>query len=138
MKKLIPLFSIFLFTCSTCFAWGSYGHRIVGTVALHYLTPNIKDSIQVYLGKSPLEDATTWMDEVVSDPAYADLKTLHYINIERGQKYDSLSQGNIISELNKVIGELKERNKYSKEHIAMDLKILCHLMGDLHQPLHVG
>lgn len=78
------------------------------------------------------------MDEIRSDHAYDYLKPYHYINIEKGESYKPTSGANIINELNKVIARLKERSKHTNEENATDLKILMHLVGDLHQPLHVG
>ena len=120
------------------FAWGFGGHKITGAIASQNISTKVKDSLAVYLGGSTLEDAAAWMEQVRTDRAYDYLRPFHYINIEKGQEYKPGNQDNIITELNKVIGELKERNKYSKEQIALDLKILCHLIGDLHQPLKVG
>ena len=78
------------------------------------------------------------MDEIRSDQSYDYLKPLHYLNLEKGETFDPNSQGNIISELNKVIAELKDRKRHTKEETETNLKILIHLVGDLHQPLHVG
>jgi hypothetical protein len=36
------------------------------------------------------------------------------------------------------MNELKDKNKLTPDQINMDLKLLFHLIGDLHQPLHCG
>jgi S1/P1 Nuclease len=141
------------------FAWGNAGHRIVAKIAYNQLKPAVKDSINKYLQLAHIEDAGTWMDDVRSDPSYAYMSTWHYINIEKGHdgNLDSLdkiiieagknvkdvhdvpdSVANIIWAINRAITELENRQNLSKDQIALDIKMLFHLVGDLHQPLHVG
>ncbi len=131
-----------LFICLTmysiCSAWGAGGHKIVARIAYNRLNSATRDSINKYLGFTTIEQAAVWMDEIKSNSNYDSLSPWHYLDITKGGSFDTLRPPNIIWGLKKVVGELKERQKYSTEHIAMDLKILFHLMGDLHQPLHTG
>jgi hypothetical protein len=138
-----PYFFVFAFVIQICVslsasAWGREGHFMTADIAEKHLTKPTKDSLKFYLGSMTLEQASTWMDDIRKDSTMDYLKPFHYINIERGGHYDPTSEGNIISELNKVVAELKDRSHHTKQEIAMDIKILIHLMGDLHQPLHVG
>jgi len=119
-------------------AWGVVGHKLTAKIAYTQLSPAVKDSLKVYLDQTTIEEASVWMDEIRSDASNDSLKPFHYINMEKGEAYNPDSTNNIIGELNRVIRELKERNKYTKEHITVDLKILIHLVGDLHQPMHNG
>ena len=123
---------------SRCNAWGAVGHKITAQIAYSKLNQSTKDSLVKYLGETSIQEASVWMDEVRSDHSFDYMKPWHYINIEKDAKYDPASTDNIIWALNKVISELKDRQKLSKEQTTQDLKILIHLMGDLSQPLHVG
>jgi hypothetical protein len=136
-KRCLPLF-LFAFLFLNAFCWEKEGHNITGVIAVNYLGQGTKDSMEKYLGAMTLQEAATWWESVRSDPSYEYLKQFHYINIEKGKNYDPASENNIISELNKVMGEIKNRNNYPKAQIALDLKLLCSLIGDLHMPLHVG
>ena len=135
----ICLVSIFFF-CKpfNSLAWGPEGHRITGKVAYQLLDQKTKDSVKYYLGDLSLENAANWMDEIKSNPQFDYMKPWHYINIDKGKYFDSTQTDNIVVELNTVIKRLKGKNKHSKEEIAVDIKILTHLIGDLHQPLHDG
>ncbi len=119
-------------------AWGAVGHKLVAKIAFSQLSKAAKDSLAFYLEEITIEEASVWMDEIKSDPANDSLRPLHYININKGDSYNPDSTHNIIGELNTVIAELAHRNDFTKERIAFDLKVLIHLMGDLHQPLHIG
>ena len=131
---------LFIFLCKSqySFAWGNTGHKAIGIVALHYLDAKTKDSIRAYLGNVGLDSAGMWMDQMRSDPAYDYMKPWHYIYINKGETYKPGTEENVINELNKVIDQLKHRNLYSKEQTTTNIKILAHLVEDLHMPLHTG
>ncbi len=136
--NLIALGMMFLLSPLFSFAWGCEGHKITDAIAYNHLSQPVKDSAAAYLDGVNFEDAGCWMDEIRSNHDFDYLKPCHYINVEKGESYKPSTGDNIINELNKVISQLKERSKHSKEENAIALKILLHLMADLHQPLHVG
>ncbi len=139
MKSKIFLTVIICFCLhSICNAWGAAGHKIVAKIAFNRVSPAVKDSISKYLGYTTVEQAAVWMDEIKGDHTYDSLSVWHYLDIPKGGLVDTLSPPNIVWALKKVIGELKNRQNYPKDHVVMDIKILFHLMGDLHQPLHTG
>jgi len=119
-------------------AWDANGHRIVADIAKRHLDKSVLDSVEKYLGGTSFEDAATWMDEVRKEPSYDYMKPWHYVNIEKDNTYVATNAFNIINQLEKAIGELNERNKHSVKDIRMDIKIIFHLVGDIHQPLHAG
>jgi hypothetical protein len=137
LKYFAPVL-IFLGLNTTCFGWGAEGHKMVAKIAYTQLKSSVKDSLAKYLQGATIEEASVWMDEVKQDRSYDFQKPWHYINIDKGGTYTPGDTGNIVWELNRVIKELKQRDNLSKEKIATDIKILIHLIGDLHQPLHVG
>ena len=137
-KYVLP-FVILFGVNMACFAWGSEGHKMVAKIAYTQLTPSVKDSMAKYLRGTTIEEAAVWMDEIKSDKSYDFQKKWHYINIDKDSVYNpNDTNSNIVWAIQKAMKELKERNKYSKEKVEIDIKILIHLLGDLHQPLHVG
>ena len=84
--------------------------------------------------------ASTWMDEVRSDSTYDYMTDWHWVTVPFGQTYEQTEKnpkGDIIQTLERIITELKSK-KLSETEQAQRIKILVHLMGDIHQPLHVG
>jgi hypothetical protein len=142
MKKLkFTLIFILLFKiASFSYGWGAVGHKIVADVAKSYVGKNIQDSVNKYLGDMSWESASTWMDEQRGNSKYDFMKEWHYLDLEKGQKYDSTNAkgNNVILQLQKAINNLMNRKKLTNEEINFNLKVLFHLMGDSHQPLHVG
>lgn len=85
-----------------------------------------------------IEEAANWMDNIKSDHSYDYMKPYHYVNFDKGAKVVELNGDNIIYQLNETIKDLRNKKNLSKEEISTKIKILFHLIGDLHQPLHVG
>ena len=139
-KKILFTFSLGVFiSYSNSFAWGPAGHHIVGQIVKSELPASIRDSVQKYLGTMSFEDASTWMDDMRSDPSYDYMKTWHYVNIEKGQTYNpKAGERNVVTELERVIKELNSKSKLSKDQINTDIKVLFHLGEDLGMPLHCG
>lgn len=137
-KRNLTLFVVLVFKTATTFAWGKVGHTMVAEIAMTYLNIGVKDSVQKYLGIMTFQEASTWMDDVRSDHSYDYMKTWHYANTEKDKTYVKTEEENAVNEIEKAIAELSNRKKLTKEQINMDLKILFHLIGDLHQPLHCG
>jgi hypothetical protein len=120
------------------FAWGSKGHALVAEVAFNYMDENTKKEVLKYLNGMTIEDAANWMDNLKSDHSYDFMRAYHYVNFDKGANVVETSGDNIIFQLNATIKDLQNKDKFTKEEINTKIKILFHLMGDLHQPLHVG
>ncbi len=120
--------------------WGQNGHRIVGDIAANYLTPEAREAVDSILGPTSMAIASTWMDRIKSDPAYDHTHDWHWVTIPNNKTYAETEKnpnGDLINSLRTIIHELKSQS-LSAEEETKKLKMLIHLMGDIHQPLHVG
>lgn len=140
MKKniAISLFSILALMPARTLAWGKKGHALVAEVAFTYLDDNTKKIVLGYLDGMTIEDAANWMDDIKDDKSYDYMKPYHYTNIDKGDEVVEKSGSNIIYILNQTIKDLQNNKNLSKQEIKTKILIIFHLMGDLHQPLHVG
>ena len=62
------LVTICLLTAVSLLGWGKNGHRITGQIAENHLTPKAFQAIRDLLGAESLAEASTWADEIRSDP----------------------------------------------------------------------
>jgi len=138
MKPIRILFVLFLLYLNLSLsAWSKEGHHIVCAIMQQYINPQARDSVQHYLGDMTLEEASVWMDEARRQPGHAYLNTWHYVNIEKDKTYVEDKKPNIINRLQLAIYNLKNKlGDYQTKHF--NLKVLIHLIGDLHQPLHIA
>ena len=140
MKQIIITTVLSFFISFSAMAWGQIGHRVVGKVAENYITPETKKAIQAILGNESLAVASTFMDEVKSDDAYDHTHAWHYTTIPNGETYATCEKSKK-GEAVKAIEDMKAiiiNPSSTLEEKKVALRFLVHLVGDIHQPLHVG
>ncbi|GAA0188166.1 S1/P1 nuclease [Fulvivirga kasyanovii] len=116
------------------------GHRTVGQVAEKHLSKKASKKINEILDGESLAVVSNWMDDIKSDDAYDHTHAWHWVTIPDGQTYEESEknpEGDVIATIERLISELKQGNLQKKDE-AEKLKMLVHLIGDIHQPLHVG
>ena len=137
---IIIVFSSLIINANNSPDWGSTGHRTIGVIAEKHLTKKTKKQIEKLLQGESLAFVSTFGDDIKSDSRYKKFYTWHFVNFPFNTKYedsDKNPNGDIVNGINKCIAILKDKNT-SQEDQVFYLKFLVHLIGDLHQPLHVG
>lgn len=137
---IIIVFSSLIINANNSPDWGSTGHRTIGVIAEKHLTKKAKKQIEKLLQGESLAFVSTFGDDIKSDSRYKKFYTWHFVNFPFNTKYedsDKNPNGDIVNGINKCIAILKDKNT-SQEDQVFYLKFLVHLIGDLHQPLHVG
>jgi hypothetical protein len=138
MVNRLVLLIIFIFLlASQALAWGPRGHKIVAQIAKKYLDPSVADSLEYYLEDISLEKAGYWMDEVVMNSSYDFMEPWHFVAIENDKTYVRSKNPDIVNVLENLINTLDKKNSTKKE-MLLSIKILTHLVADIHQPLHCG
>jgi hypothetical protein len=140
MKRHILSFALLICINISSFGWGPTGHRATGWIAEKYLSKKARKAIEKLLKGESLAMTATWMDDVRSDSTYDYMVDWHWVTIPFGNTYDKTTKnpnGDIIATLERIITELKSK-KLTEEEQVNRIRILAHLVGDIHQPLHVG
>ncbi len=139
LTLLIALF-ISSITFATTSVWGPTGHRATGKIAENHLTKRAKKKIDKILKGESLAFVSTYGDEIKSDRKFGKFYTWHYVNMPLDTRYEDSKKnpkGDLVSGINTCISILKDKNS-SDEDKAFYLRMLVHLLGDLHQPMHIG
>lgn len=121
-------------------AWGADGHRVTGAIADSLLTPQARVRLNQILPAVSLADESTWLDEERGALRYQEpgSSKWHYDNTPVcGQGLPSPCPrgdcaNNRLSQYRKVLGDPAA----SREGRAFALRVVVHLVGDIHQPLH--
>ena len=66
------------------------------------------------------------------------MKPWHNANFGEGKSVEIFEDGNIMYQLEQTLKKLEQKDQLSKVEIKLKILYLFHLIGDLHQPLHVG
>jgi hypothetical protein len=142
-KKLVFIV-LFFYLPSHSMAWGMMGHRIVGEIADSYLTSKARFNIYKILGTESIAMASNWADFVKSDPSYRYLNPWHYADFNSNLTYDQFSvelqkdtTTDAYTKTSFIIEELSNKNLQQDKKL-MYLRLFIHIIGDLHQPLHVS
>lgn len=144
MKIISILFSLFILLPSASHdnnqKWGQIGHYVTGEIAEQHLTEIAKSRVYELLGNRSMALATVWMDDIRSDSSYDYTSTWHWVTIPDNSTYaeaEKNQDGDVIWALETLISELKEGNLGEREE-AEKLMMVMHMIGDIHQPMHVG
>ncbi|MFT5713084.1 MAG: hypothetical protein ACI9DQ_001495 [Glaciecola sp.] len=124
-------------------AWGQTGHRITAAIAEQYLTDEAKDAIKQLLPNESLAEASTYADEMRSNPDefwQKEARPYHYVTVPKGKHYHDVGapeEGDAFTALQKFSKIVKDGTAPLKER-QRALRFIVHIIGDLHQPLHAG
>jgi tellurite resistance-related uncharacterized protein len=125
-------------------AWGTEGHRVCGQIADSYLTPKARAAIKAILGNESIAMTSNWADFIKSDTAYRYLSAWHYVDFDKAYSYPEMvdflnhdTKVDAYTKLNFLIGELKKKG-LTKENKLLYLRMLIHIVEDVHQPMHAA
>lgn len=145
-KLLIKLFLItpIIVGAEATMAWGSTGHRTIAYIAQDMLSAQAKKQVNELLvleGAESLADISVWADKIRKERR--DLPS-HTVQIPLNEKdYDSQRDCEkrkktcVVKGIEEQIDLLSERELAPEKRLEA-LKLVVHLIGDIHQPLHAS
>lgn len=141
-KRIVLLFAFLLSLCATqsMFAWGRVYHDSIAYIAECHLTPKAKAAIEKNLGHSIVYYAS-WMDQYRHTPKYKYTTTWHSGGVDKdlfSTPEARKKNGDCVTAVENSIAALKDRKKLSDEDVSFNLKVLIHLIGDMHCPVHIS
>ena len=144
MFKRIVFSVAILAICNMLMSWGVVGHRVVGQLAENHLSKKARKAVKELLGTESLAIVSTYPDEIRSYEIFAYTVPWHYVNVLPGLdqvgfegQLMNMKNPNIYKAIEQCIADLENPDK-SKEDKIFALKFLVHLVGDIHQPMHLG
>jgi hypothetical protein len=139
-------------------AWGKLGHEAIGTLTSQLLHETARLRVKKILGTDDLTEASVWLDELRSagrgtgalaadadaaafNKKFPDNHVWHFVNLPLETTVYSASSrfaeaNDVVHMINASIAVLEGRSQ--KFTPAQALRVLVHLVEDIHQPLHVG
>ena len=155
MKRCLLVLVLCLVCAGHLFSFGGEGHRAIAHIALSNLSPAAKVAVEEILNGETLAEAAMWPDEIkapfgrlANTPAarnfnqnHKDNKKWHYVNFPIASKRYVQSSPyayarDIVQLINGCVTVL-EGGSFENLTEKQALRYLAHLVGDLHQPMHV-
>lgn len=138
------LLSVFVLSVlsSQAYGWGDIGHAAVGEIAERNLTEKGAGLVCQVLGGEPLSVAATFPDHVRSDPRYRAFAPYHFLEIVPPMSpTEALAKSAGKKNAHAMIvgaPDFINRPGVPAAQQQLYLRYLVHMVGDVHQPLHVG
>ena len=151
MKKLLTLVLALMALCSvsSAYGWNSAGHCTIGHIADQNLTPKARKMCGKYLGHS-LAYYASWLDQWRYSPEYHHTARWHAVGIRDGKFIPGELVGDIsifrapltddehgVARLEQMLEALKDYRNMPDSAVAVNLKCIIHMVGDMHCPGHV-
>lgn len=144
-KKLIVALLAVGLSASSAHGWGREGHRVIGEIAWHFLTPEAEAEVERLLQDGrydSLGEIGNWADAHARlYDTFDDRNTHHYIDVDPeadavDMARDCPPEGCIIRAIRDLETALGDRSTPKWER-AEQFYFLVHFIEDIHQPLHV-
>lgn len=139
MKRIL-LNIVMLTSVLTAMSWSQKGHDVVANIAQRHLTPATAAAVDSLLDGKSMVYWANWLDNASHTPDYAYTKTWHYKNVDEGVRYEEAQanpSGDAVTAVKQQI-ELLSNPSTPGADPTLALKILIHVTGDMHQPMHMG
>ncbi len=138
MRYIVLL--IFLAVTQSVMAWGKKGHDVIAYIAECHLSERALERVTEVLDGRTMVYYSSWMDRASNTPKYSYSKPWHYFNMDRRESVAEAKRskkGDLLSALNEIEKSLRS-GELSKEQEKIALMMFIHLVGDMHQPMHLG
>jgi hypothetical protein len=130
--------------CANAHAWGDQGHRITGHIASALLTDAARSQLQKLIGTDDLSQIATILDDEREqmEQRIPGSSSWHYENRQvcprtSTSKAECPKGQCITRQIERFVNTLSDAQN-SRAAQSDALRGLAHLLGDLHQPLHVS
>lgn len=139
---IVVLASVAILNVQSAMAWGNWGHHIITYLAEKHLTPEAKEKCQHYL-KYRLPHYSSWMDYWRHSDPFKESSYWHSSYVDENYKvvgYKGDISRDAAYQVERIVKEM-ENGKYhnlSDSLVAVNLKLLIHLVPDMHCPCHIG
>jgi hypothetical protein len=130
---------LFILLSTSSFGWGFLGHQTIARLAEKKLTAVTKEKIAIIQHKEPLTKLSIWPDTIRN--YYPHTTSWHFLSIPK-IPFTSIAQssktGQLEQQLCNNINKLATKSNIHWQERHQALSWVIHLVGDAHQPLHIG
>lgn len=122
----------------TALAWGREGHETIAKLAELNLDRSVRRRVEGYLGGHSIVYVAKWMDEVRKTPEFKFTDSWHVATVDENLEYAaSRKKGDAIYGIEQAMETLKDYKNLPDSVVALNIRYLVHLIGDMHCPAHV-
>lgn len=116
--------------------WGAKGHDAIAYIAECHLKPEAKAKIEKYLDNKSIVYYASWLDYVRPEAHYSHTGRWHTYRVDSLCVYHPHEKRDNPGGIEETLAKLRDYKNQPDSAVADDIKILVHLVGDLHCPCH--
>lgn len=146
VKKILSLLILFsLLYSSQVLSWNAVGHRLIAQIAYNHLSRHAKITFNRYnrevdngyMSKNVV-NSSVWLDTIRW--RMHDYDAMHYIDIPFSTDHTSLPTLPYVNAVSavKTVSKVLSDSKVTPAEKGIAVRILVHVVGDIHQPLHAA
>ncbi len=141
MKKIVILLLTVICTTNVASAWSKSGHYAIAYIAECNLTKRAKENVEKYLGGKSIVYFASWMDEYRRTPEYGNTTDWHMAAVDKDfnctDAMPNAKKRNAALEVENAMKLLKDYKNLDDSTVAVNIKYIVHLVGDMHCPVHI-
>lgn len=140
MKKIVISVLLALFISSPSFGWGREGHETIAKIADNNLKPSARKKIEKYLDGHSIVYWSKWMDDYRHTKTYRAMHYWHTAPVNHEYRYEDYlldDDGDAVYALENAIRILENYKEHTDSTVAVNLKYVIHIVGDMHCPGHI-
>ena len=135
MKRVLAAFLLTM-VVGTASAFAPFGHQTIAALADKYLTDKAKGEVQTILNANVVK-YSVWLNSLRKKENMEHTKDWHFFVLDANGKSTTTNENDGVVQLEKAIEVLRNRAEHSQESVAMALKTVIHLVGDIHCLSHI-
>ena len=135
MKRVLAAFLLTM-VVGTASAFAPFGHQTIAALADKYLTDKAKGEVQTILNANVVK-YSVWLNSLRKKENMEHTKDWHFFVLDTNGKSTTTNENDGVVQLEKAIEVLRNRAEHSQESVAMALKTVIHLVGDIHCLSHI-
>ncbi|MDR0352941.1 MAG: S1/P1 nuclease, partial [Opitutaceae bacterium] len=120
-------------------AWSQIGHNAVAAIAEANLTEKTRTAVEDCLGGHSIIYYAMWADNYRRAPEYRYTARWHAARVDEECRHVARDGGDVVTAVTQSAAALGngQYKKLPADTVALHIKLLVHLVGDLHCPVHV-
>lgn len=121
-------------------AWGGVGHSAIAYIAEQHLTPKAKEMCYRYLDNHSLAYYASWQDAWRFIPPYQETTYWHTSQVDANNEPINNNNGRRAAyfHVDSLRKDLKNYANQPDSMVAVNLKLMIHMVGDMHCPCHIS
>ncbi len=125
-----------LFGSVELYAWNDRMHHTIALIAEQQLEPKAKKRIEKILD-STLKDEAVWLNTLRRKPETRYTQPWHHLHLDENMMSVTQSKKDAAVQVERCADILRNRREHNDSTVIAALKIVVHLVGDMHCPSHV-